>query len=135
MIAAALMDLGRGLVLLREFAKADAALDESLASFAKSSTFLPHYRPWAECWYVASLVGQRPYAEAKPHLLAAEKGLREARTTPPRHYRQCMEQLVKLYEDWGKPDEATRWRTELAALGDSQGPSQGKGGNTSGSGR
>ena len=27
---------------------------------------------------------------------------------------QAIERLVKLYEAWGKPDEAAKWRKELA---------------------
>jgi serine/threonine protein kinase/tetratricopeptide (TPR) repeat protein len=135
MIAPALMDLGRGLVLQNRFDEAEVKLCESLSIFARTQSFFPHYPAWSECWYGASLVGQRRYAEAKPHLLAAEKGLREARTTPRGHYRQAVEQLVKLYEAWCKPDEATRWRTTLTALNDAQGPPESHGGNTRGSGR
>jgi tetratricopeptide (TPR) repeat protein/tRNA A-37 threonylcarbamoyl transferase component Bud32 len=134
-IAPALTDLGHGLVLLKRFDEAEAPLSESVSIFAGSQPSFPHYPAWCKCWYGASLAGQHRYAKAEPHLLAAEKGLREARSTPPRHYRQAVEQLVKLYEAWGKPEEAARWRTELTALSDSQGPSEGKGGNTSGSGR
>jgi len=135
MIAAALMDLGRGLVLLGEFTEAEVALSESLGILRKSNPYLPHYVAWLECWYGASLAGQHRYAEAERHLLAAEKGLRAAPTCPRRHYRQAVEHLVKLYEAWGKPDEAGQWRKELAAFGDSQGPSGGKGGDANGSGR
>jgi tetratricopeptide (TPR) repeat protein len=136
MIAATVMDLGRGLVLLKKFDEAEAALSESLPIFARTPQEpSPYYPAWAECWYGASLAGQRRYPDAEPHLLAAEKGLREARSTPPRHYRQALEQLAKLYDAWGKPDEAARWRTKLTPLGDSQGPAEGNAGNTSGSGR
>jgi tetratricopeptide (TPR) repeat protein/tRNA A-37 threonylcarbamoyl transferase component Bud32 len=134
-IASALTDFGRGLVLLTRFDEAEAALSESVSIFARSPHVLaPHFPAWSECWYGASLAGQRRYVEAGPHLLAAEKGLREARSTPPRHYRQAVEQLVKLYDAWGKPDEAARWRTKLTALDDSQRPSERKEGNASGSG-
>jgi tetratricopeptide (TPR) repeat protein/tRNA A-37 threonylcarbamoyl transferase component Bud32 len=115
MIAAALMDLGRGLVLLKRFDDADAALSESISIFARSQPFLAHHPAFSKFWYGASLAGQRRYTEAEPHLLAAEKGLREARTTPPRDYRQCVEQLVKLYEAWGKPDQAAKWRKEIVS--------------------
>jgi tetratricopeptide (TPR) repeat protein/tRNA A-37 threonylcarbamoyl transferase component Bud32 len=136
MIALALMDLGRGLVLLKRFNEAEGALSESASIFARFPQLMsPYFPAWTECWHGASLACQRRYSEAEQHLLAAEKGLREARSTPPRHYRQAVEQIVKLYEAWGKPEAAARWRSELTALGDSQGPSEGKGGNTSGSGR
>jgi tetratricopeptide (TPR) repeat protein/tRNA A-37 threonylcarbamoyl transferase component Bud32 len=136
MIAAAVMDLGRGLVLVNRFDEAEAFLSESVSIFAKSPNALaPHYPAWSECWYGASLAGQRRYAEAASHLLAAERVLREARTLPRRQYRQCVEQIVKLYDSWGNPGEAARWRTELTALGDSQLQSESKGANTGGAGR
>jgi tetratricopeptide (TPR) repeat protein len=136
MIAAALMDLGRGLVLLNRFVEAEAALFECVSIFAKSPNALsPHYPASSECWYGASLAGQRRYAEAAPHLLSAEKELRAARTIPRRQYRQAVEQIVKLYESWGKPEEAARWRTKVLALSDSQEQSEREGGNTSASGR
>jgi tetratricopeptide (TPR) repeat protein len=136
MIAAALMDLGRGLVLLNRFDQAEAALKESVSIFAKSPNVLAkHYPAWSECWYGASLSGRRRHAEAESHLLAAEKVLRESRTMPRRQYRQCVEQIVKFYESWGKPDDTARWRNELAALDDSRKSSKGKGGGANGSER
>jgi serine/threonine protein kinase/Flp pilus assembly protein TadD len=134
-VGQALMDQGRSLVLLGKFAEAEVSLVESLAVFAKSPPFLLHYAAWAECWYGSSLAGQRRYAEAEPHLLAAERGLREARTTPRRHYRQAVEQLVKLYDSWSKPEQAARWRKELTAYGDSLGASGGRAQDTNGAER
>jgi tetratricopeptide (TPR) repeat protein/tRNA A-37 threonylcarbamoyl transferase component Bud32 len=136
MIAAALMDHGRGLVLLNKFDEAEPALSESVSIFAKSpNAVAAHYPTWSECWYGASLAGQRRYAKAEPHLLSAEKELRAARTIPRRQYRQAVEQLVKLYEAWGKADAAARWRTKVLALSDSQEHSERDGGKTSASGR
>jgi hypothetical protein len=134
-IGTALMDLGRGLVLLERYAEGETILAESMATFAKVAPSLPHYPAWAEYWYGVSLMGQHRYVEAEAHLLDGEKGLREARSTPPRHYQQAVEQLVKLYEAWGKADKATRWRKELAAFDDSRRPSEANEVNTSGSGR
>ena len=31
---------------------------------------------------------------------------------------RALERLVRLYDAWGKQDEATRWRKQLAAAGD-----------------
>jgi serine/threonine protein kinase/Flp pilus assembly protein TadD len=136
MIGAALMDLGRGLVLLNQFDQAEAYLKESVSIFEKSPNALAaHYPAWSKCWYGASLAGLGRYAEAASHLLAAEKVLSESRTMPRRQYRQCVEQIVKLYEDWGKPNEAARWRQKLAAAGDSRGPSTGNQGDANKTGR
>lgn len=111
MIAAALMDFGRGLVRLARCDEADAALAESISIVARSPRALSaHYPAWSECWYGAGLAARHRYAEAEPHLLAVEKGLREARSTPRRYYREGVEQLVKLYEASGKSDQAAKWR-------------------------
>jgi tetratricopeptide (TPR) repeat protein len=134
MIGAALMDLGRGLVLLNEFDQAEAYLKESVSIFDESPNALAaHYPAWSKCWYGASLAGLGSYAEAASHLLAAEKVLSESRTMPRRQYRQCVEQIVKLYESWGKPDDMARWRNKLAALDDSRKSPQGRGGGANGS--
>jgi tetratricopeptide (TPR) repeat protein len=135
LIAAALIEIGRGLVVQKRFDAAEAALSESVSSFAGSRPQFPHYPGWSECWYGASLAGQGRYAAAETHLLAAEKGLREARTTPPRFHQQALEQLVELYEAWGKPDEAARWRQKLTASRDSRGSSSSNRGDENKSGR
>jgi eukaryotic-like serine/threonine-protein kinase len=118
LIAPALMDSGRCLILLRKFEEAEAPLAESVTLFAKANSGMPHHPAWAECWYGASLTELRRYAQAEPHLLAAEKGLSQAPTCPRRHYRQAVEQLVKLYNAWGKPDQANVWRKKLNATVD-----------------
>jgi hypothetical protein len=116
MIAEAEMELGRGLVLLGRFAEAESVLANSVTTFARALPNLAHYPAWSECWLGRSLVGQRRHDEAERHLLNAEKGLRAARTTPRRHYGQCVESLIELYESWDKHHEAERWRAELTAL-------------------
>ena len=102
-IGSAQMDLGRALVAAAQPAEAESALAEAVEIFEASRPTYPHYVGWAKCWYGASLAEQHRYAEAEPHLLAAEANLRESPTTPIRHYRQCVEQLVKLYDGWQKP--------------------------------
>jgi eukaryotic-like serine/threonine-protein kinase len=53
---------------------------------------------------------QRQYAEAEPLLLAAERGLRTLPSATPAMRAEATRWLVTLYERWGKPEEATRWR-------------------------
>jgi tetratricopeptide (TPR) repeat protein len=136
MIGAALMDLGRGLVLLNQFVEAEAYLKEGVSIFERSPNALAaHYPAWTKCWYGASLAGQGRYYEAESHLKAAEKVLSESRTMPRRQYRQCVEQIVKLYESWRKPDETVEWRNKLAALDASRKSPASNGGGANGSGR
>jgi tetratricopeptide (TPR) repeat protein len=64
-----------------------------------------------------TLVAQKKYADAEPLLLTAYEGMKErdigqrARS----HFTEVMECLVQLYDAWGKPDEAAKWRKELQA--------------------
>jgi hypothetical protein len=65
------------------------------------------------------LVGQNRYAEAEPLLLQGYEGMRqrEAQIPPfakPR-LREAIERLVQLYDAWGKPVQAAKWRSEWAA--------------------
>jgi eukaryotic-like serine/threonine-protein kinase len=66
-----------------------------------------------------SLLGQKKYAEAEPLILSGYEGMktREA-SIPPQHkprLTQATGRVVKLYEAWGKPDKAAKWRKELKA--------------------
>ncbi|MFO0852711.1 MAG: tetratricopeptide repeat protein [Gemmataceae bacterium] len=53
------------------------------------------------------------YAAAEPHLLAAHDRLARAKRPPAAELDQCRRQLAELYDRWGKPAEAARWRPEL----------------------
>ena len=59
------------------------------------------------------------FAQAESLLLACHKGLKNnARATPfwAKYYLPDTELwLAELYEAWGKPDKAKKWRKELAA--------------------
>jgi len=50
---------------------------------------------------------------AQEHLLNSIEPIRESRG--PDHYRtaQALYRLVDLYERWGKPEEARRWRDQI----------------------
>jgi hypothetical protein len=65
----------------------------------------------------ASLLAQEKYAEAEKHLIEGYQGLKQREDSIPKFDRrsitEALEQIVELYDDWGKPDEAARWRTEL----------------------
>jgi tetratricopeptide (TPR) repeat protein len=73
---------------------------------------------YANTVLAACLTGDGKYAEAESHLLAAQKCLADPVTVLP-----GMRPLVadyfrwtaELYEAWGKPDEAAKWRARLKA--------------------
>ncbi len=114
LVALSLADLGRGLVSLGKFAEAEPLLAEGRAMFAKAPPSLKYFPIWTECWHGASLAGLRRHAEAEPILLAAERKLRGSTLAPRRCHRDAVEQLVKLYEGWDRPEQAAKWRGELA---------------------
>jgi non-specific serine/threonine protein kinase/serine/threonine-protein kinase len=65
----------------------------------------------------ASLVGQRRLAEAEPLLLSGVNGLLRLRDTIPipnlHNLERAGQWVVRLYEDWRKPDKAAEWRRML----------------------
>jgi eukaryotic-like serine/threonine-protein kinase len=108
--ANALVELGRGLVLQGRFSAATEPLAEALKTQHAVAAPRPQLVGWAECWRGASLTGLHRFDEAQPLLLAAERKLHDCPGVPARHYRDVVEQLVKLYDAWGKPELAATWR-------------------------
>jgi hypothetical protein len=63
----------------------------------------------------AALSGQGKCEEAEPLLLAAYEELR-LEPPPPAfagRSRETLYRIVKLYEEWGKKDQAAQWRKKL----------------------
>jgi len=61
-----------------------------------------------------ALRDQRKFAEAEPLLVSGYEGMESRQDTIPSADRprltRALDRLVKLYEDWGKPDQATQWK-------------------------
>ena len=68
----------------------------------------------AESLLGAALAGQKKYAEGEPLLIEGYRGMlaRKERIAVLdwRHLDRAREWLVKLYQDWGKPEKAEEWR-------------------------
>ena len=69
-----------------------------------------------------ALLGQKSYVEAEPLLLQGYEGLkaREGQIAPLNDRRCVAEagrQIVRLYEEWGRVEEAALWRTRLLRSG------------------
>jgi tetratricopeptide (TPR) repeat protein len=115
---------GVGDALLRggDFVEAESFLRVTLELAAKHGPDGQRSAPWARAMLGASLLGQKKYQEAEPLLLKGYEGLRNLKEKIPASFLQgpltgTLERLVQLYEEWGKPDEAARWRKELEAAG------------------
>jgi serine/threonine protein kinase len=112
-IASSLALLGLILTDRGQPERAEPLLREALDTFAAA---FPN-----DHWRVANvrsllggcLVRQGRYAEAEPLLLSAGRALQAPRSAPRHHARRAVENLVRLYEAWGKNDKADEWRKEL----------------------
>jgi len=68
-----------------------------------------------------ALLDQKRYADAEPLLLSGFEGLRQREASIPTAEKPrltwALERLVRLYDAWGKQEDAMKWRKELAAAG------------------
>jgi tetratricopeptide (TPR) repeat protein len=68
----------------------------------------------AESLFGASLAGQKKYGEAEPLLADGYQGMlarKDKMAIPDWYYvDRAHEWLVKLYQDWGKPEKAAEWK-------------------------
>lgn len=66
----------------------------------------------------AGLLGLEKFAEAEPLIVSGYEGLKAREAKIPAAFLQNLtrasERVVKLYDDWGKPDKAAEWHAKLA---------------------
>jgi hypothetical protein len=108
--------LGQDLVRQKKYGEGETVLRECLRLREKT---LPD--EW--CTFCArsllgkALVGQKQYADAEPLLLAGYESMDRRRPQIPRTADRApiegAERLVQLYEAWGRPEQARRWRACL----------------------
>ncbi len=67
-----------------------------------------------------ALLDQGKYGEAEPLLVSAYDGMEEREGTIPPQDRpslvKALKRVVKLYEKWGKEEEAVKWRKKLVSV-------------------
>jgi non-specific serine/threonine protein kinase/serine/threonine-protein kinase len=63
-------------------------------------------------------LGQKKYPEAVPRLIGGYEGMKQHAAKIPapfKHYlTEAGERVVRLYDEWGKPEKAAEWRAKLA---------------------
>ena len=96
----------------KRFAEADTRLREALSRYQE--TIPGEWRRFrAESLLGVSLVGQAKYGEAEPLLLEGYEGLLQRRMRMAAENRDLPERtgkwIIRLYEDWGKPEKAAEW--------------------------
>lgn len=113
--ASALADAGVNLIRLRAWSDAEILLRECLAIREKREP--NEWRTFSTQAYLGeSLLGQEKFSEAEPLLLQGHAGLSQRETSIPPTLKNRLPEiaarLVQLYEAWGKPDDADKWRTK-----------------------
>jgi tetratricopeptide (TPR) repeat protein len=116
LLANDLAPLGRNLLRQSRWSEAEPLLREALAIRAKAAP-----EDWARYDAMSllggSLLGQGRHAEAEPLVVAGYEGMkaREVRIAVPARprLREAAERVIRLYEAWGKPDQAAMWKTKL----------------------
>jgi tetratricopeptide (TPR) repeat protein len=117
-LALALALLGAGRLQQQRSAEAEPVLREALA--IREAKVPDAWLTSDARWLLGgALLGQQKYAEAEPLLLQGYEGLMQRRDKIPaarrRRPTESLERLVQLYDAWGKPDEAAKWRKVLKA--------------------
>ena len=115
--ASELAPLGRNLLLQKKYSDAEPTLRECVErreKLVKNKQVVPWQLASAQSMLGTVLAGQQKYAAAEPLLLRGYQGLKddERQIPAPAKYNltEARQRLVLLYEAWGKPDEAAKWR-------------------------
>jgi serine/threonine protein kinase len=115
-LASDLKQLGRSLLAQGRFSEAEPPMRQCLTIFETSAAD-DWTRYDALSMLGAALLGQERYAEAESALVAGYEGLktREMRIPMPdrSHLDEAAERVVRLYEEWNKPHDATIWKTRV----------------------
>jgi eukaryotic-like serine/threonine-protein kinase len=110
--------LGWNYVGQQRYAEAETTLRECLEIRAKKESDKWQYFE-TQRGLGAALLGQKRYAEAEPWLVQSYQGLKEREASISTANKYCLsqglEQIIQLYDEWGKPDEAAKWRREAAS--------------------
>jgi serine/threonine protein kinase/Tfp pilus assembly protein PilF len=123
----ALEYLGRSLLRQQKHAEAEPLLRECLQV---------HERQLPDDWETfhamsllgESLLGQQKYATAELLLVQGYEGMKQREATMPTPAKvrlaEAVDRLVRLYDGWGKRDEATKWRAARKAVKATKGTKQ-----------
>ena len=111
-----LAGLGRVRLHQREYAEAESQLREALnGQEKKTPDAWPRYD--SQSMLGASLAGQGKFGEAEPLLRSGYQGLVQRKDTIPWNSRSALdeagERIARLYQNWGKPEQAAEWREKL----------------------
>ena len=110
--ARALMGLGRNALARGQVAEAEPHLRRALAARQKLHP-AGHWRiAEASAALGQCLLRARRFDEAEPLLSQGYEGLRASKDATPQETRAALNNLVALYDSWGRPAEAARYRAQ-----------------------
>ena len=135
--AAELAGLGNNLIQQTKHADAETILRECLTIRAKTEP--DAWRTFnTQSLLGEAILGQKKYDEAESLLVKGYEGLKArfsqpgatvvaaknaptpastpADSPPKEKLAEALERLIKLYDEWGKPAEAVKWRAEIGKL-------------------
>ncbi len=93
-------------------AEGDSVIRIVIPGVPLDSTKIPPYRLRSVLGFC--LTRERRFAEAESVLLQSEAALRALATPATPYWKATVAWLVSLYEQWGKNEQASLWRTRLA---------------------
>jgi hypothetical protein len=118
-LAFGLHALGECRVVQKKFTAAEMPLRESQAIYQTHPAQAVLYHV-TENLLGAALAGQKKYAAAEPLLVQSAQALKAAapKLSPAdrRSLLAAVQRVIDLYEVWERPEDAARWRMELATL-------------------
>jgi len=105
--------LATALIERGEFTEAERHARDCLA--IREKTMPRHWlRHGAAIRLAEALARQGRFDEAEPMLLNAIQEIKPPGVSRRKH--EAVRQIIKLYEAWGKADQAAPWRTKLEAM-------------------
>lgn len=120
-VAAALMTLGRTLTELHRYDEADSVFIEAERLRIRASGTQHSNLAVAYVHHAALRVRQQRFAEAEDLLRRAESIVHAVVAEEHHHTQWVYEGFVELYEAWGRPDDAARYRAKLIRPEDAAG--------------
>ncbi|HZE74434.1 MAG TPA: tetratricopeptide repeat protein [Gemmatimonadales bacterium] len=110
----ALGSMGINLAERGQTARAEAAYREALALATRNKTIAPVAYEWIDYRLAGLLLDQRRFEEAEPLALRALAIRDSANGQADADTRQSMDQVIKLYQGWGKPEWAAKYQRSPA---------------------
>jgi tetratricopeptide (TPR) repeat protein len=109
-----LLYLGKVLVEKGKPDEAEPFLKEALTLFRQYYGKKPELAAQVENWLGAIQLARHAYPEAEALLLAGpDHLLAPTATLSPKERRTAIDHIIKLYQQWGKPEQAATWQKKL----------------------